>query len=54
MGKGRKAHPTSCWDAIPKVKPDEIDLQMLKEIEEAPDRRESVPAAEGRRRLGLA
>ena len=34
------------WDSIPEAEPDEIDLQMLREIEEDPDCREFVSSEE--------
>ncbi len=42
------------WNNIPEEAPDEIDLQMLKEIEEAPECHEFVPAPEAYKELGLA
>lgn len=42
------------WDNIPEVEPDEIDLQMLKEIEQDKDCHEFIPAEEVHKILGLA
>lgn len=42
------------WNNIPEEVPDEIDLQMLKEIEKAPECHEFVPAPEAYKELGLA
>ena len=39
------------WDSIPEEEPDEIDLQMLKEIEEDPDCHEFVSAEEAEKML---
>ena len=41
------------WAAIPEAEPDEIDLQMLREIESDKDCHEFVPAEEAKRILGL-
>ena len=43
----------SQWAAIPEVAPDEIDLQMLREIESDEDCHDFVPADEAKRLLGL-
>lgn len=41
------------WDDIETVAPDDIDLQMLKEIEENPDCHEFVSSDEAYKELGL-
>lgn len=42
------------WDSIPEEEPDEIDLQMLKEIKEDPDCREFVSSSEAEKILGVS
>lgn len=44
---------TPSWDDIEEEEPDEIDLQMLKEIEEDPDCSEYVDMKEAVSLLGL-
>ena len=41
------------WDNVREEAPDEIDLQMLKEIKENPDCREFVSSEEAMKELGL-
>ncbi len=41
------------WDDIEEVEPDEIDLQMLKEISEDPDCREFISAESAYKELGI-
>ena len=41
------------WNNITEEAPDEIDLQMLKEIEETSECHEFVPAEEAYKQLGL-
>lgn len=41
------------WDDIEEVEPDEIDLQMLKEIENDPDCHSFVSSEEAMKALGL-
>lgn len=41
------------WENIEEVEPDDIDLQMLKEVEENSDCHEFVSAAEAYKELGL-
>ena len=43
----------SSWDNIAEETPDEIDLQMLKEIKENPDCQEFISAEEALKELGL-
>ncbi|MBQ3647096.1 MAG: hypothetical protein IJM82_02410 [Synergistaceae bacterium] len=49
FGEGEKD-----WDLIPEEAPDEIDLQMLKEIGEDSDCHEFIPANEAEKILGIA
>ena len=42
------------WALIPEEEPDEIDLQMLKEIEENPDCNEFISSQEAKKILGVA
>ncbi len=41
------------WDSIESVEPDDLDLQMLKEIEENPDCSEFISSEELKNSLGL-
>ncbi len=41
------------WKDIPETVPDEIDLQMIKEIEENPDCREFISEEEALKELGI-
>ena len=41
------------WASIPEETPDDIDLQMLKEIEENPDCREFISASEAEKILRI-
>ena len=41
------------WEDIPETVPDEIDLQMLKEIEEDPEYHEFVSEEEMLKKLGI-
>lgn len=43
----------SSWDEIEEVEPDEIDLMMLKEIEEDPQCHEFISSEELMKELGL-
>ncbi len=45
--------PRSSWDEIEEVEPDEIDLMMLKEIEEDPECHEFISSEELMKELGL-
>jgi len=45
--------PHSSWDNIEEVEPDEIDLTMLKEIEDDPDCHEFISAEEAMKELGI-
>ncbi len=41
------------WDMIPEEQPDDVDLQMLREIEADPECREFVPSWEAEKILAL-
>ena len=41
------------WDSIPDEEPDEIDMQMLREIEADPDCREFVSSSEAEAEFSL-
>ena len=41
------------WDSIPEVVPDDMDLQMLREIENDPDCRDFMSASEAEKILCL-
>ncbi len=41
------------WEDIPETVPDEIDLQMIKEMEEDPDCHEFVSEEEALKELGI-
>lgn len=48
-----KNKPHSSWDNIEEVEPDEIDLAILKEIENDPDCHEFISAKEAMKTLGI-